>query len=107
MQTDLAANCFNLFQRALNCCWASDRSGNIDGEKDRVETAFAHSGNVDAAVGVAQAEIKFGIEQTLSGIVVCVHHDRVKVEVARLLRNRLRLWRNSEQWQNASKRDAE
>src|ERR1700691_4006649 len=103
MQTDLAANGFNLFQRPLNRRRPGNAPGYVDGEKDRVEAAFAHARNVNAAVRVARAEIKFGIEQTLRGVVVSVHDDRAEMQVVSFLGNGLRLWLNSEQWQNPSK----
>jgi hypothetical protein len=35
---------------------------------------------------------------------VSVHDDRAEMQVVSFLRNGLRLWLNSEQWQNPSKR---
>ncbi len=103
MQTDLAANSFDLFECTLNGCRPGDRSRNVDGEKDRVEAAFAHARNVNAAVRVARAKIEFGVEQTLRRVVVSVHDNRAEMQVVSFLGNGLRLWLNSEQWQNPSK----
>ena len=43
-------------------------------------------------IGVPHAEIEFGIEQPLRGVVVRIHHDGLKMQLARRRRNiRLRL----------------
>ena len=58
----------------------SDFAGDPDGEEEGGEAAIAHARHVNVAVGMASADIEFGIEEALRGVVVGVDDDRGEVE---------------------------
>jgi len=80
MLADGFADGVDLIESLLDGLRAGDLAGNPDGEEESGETAIAHARDVNAAVGVARAEIEFGIEETLGGVVVGVDDDGGEVE---------------------------
>jgi hypothetical protein len=59
---------------------ASDRSEHPDGEKLRIEAAFAHAGDIHVAVRMTRTEIEFPVEQALRGIGMGIQDDGGKVQ---------------------------
>ena len=53
-------------------------------KKIALKSAFAHARNVDDAVGVANAEVEFRVEEALGGVVVGIHDDGAEMEVVSL-----------------------
>src|SRR5271157_5185861 len=80
MVADGFVDSVDLIESLLDGLRAGDFAGNPDGEEESGETAIAHAGDVNAAVGVASAEIEFGIEEALGGVVVGVNDNGGEVE---------------------------
>jgi len=88
MRADGFTHGVDLIVGALERGGTDDVARNPDRKEQRIEPAFLHARDVDVAVGMALAEVEFGIEhQPLSGVGVRVHHDRLLVN-ARGLRLR-------------------
>ena len=81
MLADGFADGVDLIESELDGLWAGDLAGNPDGEEKGGEIAFAHAGDVNATVGMANAEIEFGIKETLGGVVVRVDDDGGEMEL--------------------------
>jgi hypothetical protein len=69
-------------ESALDSFGSSDLARHPNRKKDRAEAAFLHPWDVDAAPGIAASEIEIAIEKALCGVVVRIHDDRGKVELA-------------------------
>src|SRR4029077_5138371 len=82
MFADLISHRFDLCRGAQDRFRASNLARHPDREKYGVQSAFLHSWDVDAAVGVSRAEIEAAIHQALRGVVVGVHNDRRKMQLA-------------------------
>ena len=91
MLANLLAHGVDLYQGAVHGFGAGHFAGDPDGKENRAEIAFAHARNVDAARRAARAKIEFAVEKTLRRVVVRIHDDRGKMQLARFLGNAVRL----------------
>jgi hypothetical protein len=87
MLADLLADSADLIESFLDSLRSGDFAGNPDGKENRAEVAVAHARDVDAAVGVADAQVELVVEQALRGVVVRVDDDRRKVKFLGTLGN--------------------
>ena len=85
MLAHLFADRIDLLKGALHGFGAGNFAGNPDRKENRVQAAFLHARNIDAAGISALTEIEFAIEKALRGVVVSVHHNGRKMEFARFL----------------------
>ena len=63
MRADHLADGVDLIERALHRFGAGDRARHPDGKENRAEAAFAHARDVDAAVGVTDADVEAGVRR--------------------------------------------
>src|SRR5260370_17426544 len=89
MLADLFAYSVDLNEGALNGFGTGDFARHPDGEKDRAEISFAHARDVDAAGSAACAEVELSIEEALCRVVMRVHHDGRKMQLASLFGDRI------------------
>src|SRR6266850_3512347 len=87
MLANLFADRINLDQRAVHGFGASYLARNPDGKENCAQIPFAHAWNVKAARGAARSQIELSVEEALRRVIVRIHDDGRKVQLARLLRN--------------------
>src|SRR6267142_724686 len=77
------ADSVDLLKRGLDRRRAGDVTGHPDRKEQRIETAFAHPGDVDAAAGVSRSDVKAPVgQEPLRSVVVGVDDDGARVERA-------------------------
>src|SRR6266702_1998395 len=103
MLADLFAHSIDLDERTNDGVKAGYLARNPDGEKDRAEISFAHARDVDTAGSAACAEVELSIEETLRCVVMRVHDDGGKMQLASLFGDRIGGHRKTHQ---ADRRDA-
>ncbi len=91
----LLAHRIDLIERVLDGFRPRDFAGNPDGKENRAESAFLHPRNIDAAGIAARPQVKSAVEKALRRVVVRIHHERSKVQLARAGGNIVRLRRRS------------
>ena len=82
MFAHLIAHRIDLIERVLHRLGSGDFARHPDRKENRAESALLHARNVDAARRVARAEVEIAVHQALGRVVVSIHHDRVKMQLA-------------------------
>src|SRR6202035_5559590 len=87
MLTHLFAYRIDLLESAAHRFGAGDFARDPNRKENRVEAAFFHTRDINAAGIGALAEIELAIQKALRGVVVGVHDDGRKMQLAGFLRN--------------------
>ena len=75
VRAHLLANGVYLCKCPINRVRACDFAGNPNGKENCAQTACAHARNIDAAVGMARADVEFCVKEALGRVVVGIHND--------------------------------
>src|SRR5689334_8980729 len=99
----LLANRVNLRESAAHGLRSSDFAGHPNRKKDRAKAALAHAGNINTAVGMARADVKFTVEEALCGVVVRVYDERGEMQLPGARGNIVRLHGHRQQTNSGNK----